>query len=751
MSHLYSIAFSIILVLVFNAAEANAQSSTIIKGRVSNNRNETLIGANLHLIGMNIGGTTDNKGQFEIAVTHNSDLILVVSYVGFQSDTINCHECNDFLDIILKEASVMDDVVIKSRKEGVIISDINPIKTETITQTELKKAACCDLAGCFETQTTVQPQTTNVITNSKELRILGLSGVYNQILIDGMPMIQGLSYTYGISSIPGTLVENIHVSKGANSVVQGFESISGQINVETKDPHNTDRLLLNAYVNNFFERHLNINYSIQKEHWSNITAVHTVQSANKIDRDEDDFLDLPLLTRYLLFNKWKYGNDKEEGWSSTIGLRYLYEQRIGGQSSFDPRYDKGSTIIYGQSVEIGQPEIWLKSNYRISNTSNFRLLSSFFHQNQNSYFGSTRYDATQSNFYANIQYEHIYSDHDLKAGLSYRQLRLQEDIGFSDDFLKRTYDGTYRRNEGIFGIFAENTMSFLNDKITWIAGLRADHHNEFGVKVTPRTLIKYDIAPRSIIRASLGRGWRTVNLFSENIGLLVSSRDIVFAESLLPEQAMNYGINFTQKFEIRDNILSGYISTDFYKTNFQNQIFPDYDTDPTKAIINNFTGTSVSNGFQVEILLKIYEQFELKTGYNYLDVYRMIGDKKEVLPFNPKDKILMAFSYQPTQERFHFDMNLHWFGRQRLPDTKSNPIEFRGPDFSESYTVVNAQFTYNFPFAEVYFGCENIFDFRQLQPIISWQDPFSQYFDTSSVWGPTRGREMYIGVRYRIK
>ena len=293
-------------------------------------------------------------------------------------------------------------------------------------------------------------------------------------------------------------------------------------------------------------------------------------------------------------------------------------------------------------------------------------------------------------------------------------------------------------------------MQFFDEKLTWIAGVRADHHNQFGFQFTPRSLLKYDIAPRTIVRANIGTGWRTVNLFSENIGLLVSSRDIIFAEQLHPEKAVNFGVNLTQKFETADTNLSGYFSADYYRTNFQNQLFPDYDTDPTLAIIQNFTGTSVSNGFQAELFLKVYNRFEFKTGYNFLDVYREVEGVNELLPFNPRHKLMTSFSFKPLTNKFHFDMNVHWYGEQRLPDTQSNPIEFRRPDFSEPYTIVNAQFTYYFNKFEVYAGCENIFDFRQKQPIISWEDPFSPYFDTSSVWGPTRGREAYVGVRYRL-
>lgn len=728
------------------ALNLNAQT---IKGKVTNNKNQALRDAYVYWSGTNDFVLTGEKGEFEISKLNTSNL-LVAKYVGHDSDTIEVID-QTFVQFTLVQNQSLDEVTVSSQKDGVIISDLKPIKTEQITQTELAKSACCDLAGCFETQTTVQPQTTNVITNSKELRILGLSGVYNQVLIDGFPMIQGLSYTYGISSIPGTLVDNIYVSKGANSVLQGYESISGQINVETKEPDKTDKLLVNVYLNNFMEKHVNANYAFKKGKWSNLIVGHMIQPANKIDRDEDNFLDLPQLTRYMIFNKWKYGNEKDWGWNSRIGIRFYNEQRVGGQTNYNADSDRGSTSVYGQTVRVNQPEFWTKTGFRLNNKHNFVLFASGFHQNQESYFGTIQYTAKQTNIYSNLQYELNYKRHDLKTGVSFRHLDLNENIAFTDTTLLRTYGGNYHKKETIPGVFAENTMRFFGDKLTWIAGLRADQHNQFGWMITPRTLLKYDIAPKSIVRANIGTGWRTVNLFSENIGLLVSSRDIQIVEQLNPEQALNMGINFTQKFETKKGNLSGYFSTDFYRTDFQNQIFPDYDSDPTKAIIKNFTGTSISNGFQAELYLKIYKRFELKSGYNYLDVYRVENSEKTVLPFNPTHKLIGSLSYKPLNNSFHLDINAHWYGKQRLPNTSANPVEYQRPDYSKAYGVLNAQFTYNFEKFEVYVGCENIFDFRQKQPIISWQDPFGPHFDTSSVWGPTRGREMYIGVRFRLK
>ncbi len=726
-----------------------------LKGKVfgmGEHDKEILPGATIIWLGSEIATTSNENGNFEIPFTDNPEKILVASYLGFNTDSLRIVD-QSYVTIILQPSqTALESATVTAGRSTSYVSNINPIKTEVITQKELTKTACCDLAGCFETQASVQPQTTNIITNSKELRILGLSGVYNQLLFDGMPMLQGLSYTYGISSYPGTLVDNIYVAKGANSVLQGYESISGQINVEPKMPDETDKLLLNAYVNSFFEKHFNLNYAtsiVPGRKWSTMLTLHSVQPANKIDGDEDQFLDLPLLTRYMVYNRWKYGNDQQNGFFSHIGLRFLHERRIGGQTNFDPETDEGSNTVYGQSVSYNQPEFYTKTGIRINDNHAVTLMASAFYHHQDSYFGPIKYNAKQGSIYLNLQHEILWHErHLLKYGASFRNQEINETIAFTDPSDDRSFDGPYINNQVIPGVFAENAFHWRNDKIIWIVGARYDHHQKFGSFFTPRTLLKYSIDENNTIRGSIGSGWREVNLFSENINLLSSSRDIIFQEEILPEQAVNWGFNYTYRVTFEN--VEGTLSADFYQTDFSNQFFPDYDSDPLKAYIRNFTGISKSNAFQLEAKISLHEIIEMKAAYNYLDVYRIEDGQKNVLPFNPKNRLMAALSYRPISNKWHVDVNAHWYDKQRLPNTDSNPPQYRNPQYSQPYTVVNAQLTVDIGNFEIYSGVENIFNFRQIRPITSWEDPFSDYFDTSSVWGPTRGREFYLGVRYRI-
>ena len=735
------IVFTILTVPFLSVAQS-------VRGKVFNETGVPLEGASIVWLSTKKGTVTNESGEFSIKLPKKIPHVLLISFAGYKTDSLKINDTS-FISISLSDRSTLGDVTVVGNKRPSYIS-AQPIKTEVISSLELKKAACCDLAGCFETQASVQPQTTNIITNSKELRILGLSGIYNQLLIDGFPQVQGLTYTYGISSIPGVLVDNIYVAKGANSVLQGYESISGQINVLTKEPDKADKLLLNVYINSFAEKHLNAIYSVKKDKWSNMTAFHMVQPANRIDKDDDTFLDLPLLTRYMVFNRWKKGDESKWGWSTQFGVRYLSEKRVGGQVNFNYKTDKGGTNSYGQAVNIQQPELWFKTAYRLNDVHRFAIYTSGFYQDQQAYFGVTRYKANQKNSYANLQYEFSYKNSGtLKTGVSFRHLDLSEEVSFSNNNLNRTYAGNYSKEENIPGIFAENISNIAGGKLTLITGVRVDHHNQFGWQVIPRTLLKYGLAENLTFRASIGKGWRTANIFSENIGLLASSRDIIFAEPLKPEKALNFGFNATQKF--RNSNVEGYISLDFYRTNFQNQIFPDYDADPTKAIIKNYTGKSVSNGFQAEVSGTFYNRFSAKLGYVFLDVYQLKDGGKEILPFNPKHRLNSSASFMPLSRKWHIDANVHWYGKQRMPETKNNPIEYQMPDESKPYTIVNTQCTYIIKKFEVYAGVENVFNFRQNKPIISWQDPFGQYFDTQFAWGPTRGREGYIGLRFVLK
>lgn len=741
--------FIIILAFCATLSSVNAQ---YLYGKVTDMRETALPMATVVWTGSTIGTRCDVDGEFELPLPSKPIALpaKVTVIFGAVRDTFTLDDLESYWTLQLNAEMTLQEVEVSGVRTGAYISVLQPVKTEIINRAELRKAACCDLAGCFETQSTVQPTTTNVLTNAKELRILGLSGVYNQILLDGLPVIQGLTYTYGTGSIPGSMLENIWVSKGANSVLQGYESMVGQITIFPREGAIAEPFTADVLMNSFGEKHLNTGFATRSSKWNSYTALHASLPGGRWDRDDDGFLDLPLLTRYSGYTKWRYRKEDERGFSAFVSGRMVREERVGGQRDFRADRDLGGNQIYGQSVGFWQPELISKAGWRFDENRKISLLSSFTAQDQDSWFGLTHYQAGQRQINANLQYELFWGKnklHDLKTGISFRHFRLREDIAFAPaDTLKRTYAGAYFREENIPGLFAENAFHWDDDRWVWIVGLRADRHNQFGATLTPRTMLRFNPTPSLDLRASLGAGWRTVNLFPENIGLLTGNRDIVFVETLRPERSWNGGINATQRFNLVGIAFTA--SADFYHTRFSNQFFPDFDTDPNLAIVANFTERSIGNGLQLELIANREGRVEFRAAYNFLDVYRRINGENLLLPFNPRQRVLAAATYRDATSKWQFDTNVHWYGVQRLPDTRSNPENLRRPDFSDPYMVASVQVRRKLGAFDLFAGCENIFDFRQLRPLLGWENPFAPGFDPSFAWGPTRGREFYLGCNY---
>ncbi len=723
----------------------------IVKGTVVDENMDVLVGANVYWINTSIGTATNRMGDFELTGDNIEDKRVIISYLGYQNDTVRIKGNIDFL-VEMKPEQNLQEIVIEGKQSGAFISSSSPEKLEVINQVELGKAACCDLAGCFNTTASVEPNTTNVITNAKELRILGLSGIYNQLLLDGNSLFQGLSYTYGVSSVPGPMVNSIFVSKGTNSVLQGAESITGQINVILQEPTEASRLFLNAFMNTFWEKQFNAYSGFKLGKVDNLLGGHLVLPASKWDRNDDTFLDLPQLTRIELIDKWSF-QSATNPFSNKGGIRWTNEKREGGQMDFDSEHNLGSNVVYGQNVEYQQMDVWDRSDYQLDEQNSIGLILSGQWHDQNSWYGETNYRGQQLLFNAVLQYEFKYNletGSHLRTGLSYKNLNIDEDITFSNPSPYKTYGGKYLMKEILSGAFVEHTFFSKNNKITWLLGLRADHHNQFGWFYSPRTLLKFTPKEKTDIRLSIGNGWHTPKVFSEQAQVLASQRDIHFHGQLEPDKAWNYGINITQKFELSK--VQGTFTADFYQTRFSNHVMPHYHTVHDAIVFENNKKPAVGNGFQIEVTLDLWDWVSLKNAYNYLDIqHTNIEGEETSMNFITKHRFLTSFSLAPIGQNWHLDLDARWMGRKHLPSTTYYPTDYQQGEFSVPYTLFNAQFTYKWKTLEWYVGCENILGFVQENPIISWENPFSEYFDTSFAWGPTRGREGYIGLRYTLE
>jgi hypothetical protein len=714
----------------------------LVNGVIKGADLQPLEGAKVYWLGTEIGVLTDSAGYFSLNYLGNNDHRLVIQTVGYKNDTLE-GPFEGIVEVVMEPIQTQT-VEIEGERSGIYLG-MNAHKTEVITRTELEKDACCDLAGCFNTQASVEARTTNIITNSKELQILGLSGVYNQLLLDGLPLFRGLSYTYGISGVPGPAVDKIFVAKGTASVLQGGEGVTGQINVLTLDPAVSDRLFLNIYGNSFGETQFNLQGAAKGEKWSGAWALHSAQPGMVMDRDSDTFRDMPWLRRYHALGKIQYGHEDSSGMNASLLVRGLYEYRQGGQvpALGDSRYV--------QNTAFSQPESVLRLHYRQNEKNKSSLFVGLQHHSQSSSFGNTLYDAKQFLGYVHAEHATVWREgQQVKFGLDYRHLDLDETVSFSDTLPLKSFAGNYLTLEQIPGLFVENTATLFADKITLITGVRADHFNQFGWTLNPRALVRYMGPNRFIARISAGGATRTPLLFSENINLLASGRDVIFESQVLPERAINLGLNLDKSFGGVNS--EGRIGLDVYKTYFLQQFFPDYDRDPAKAFIGNFQGRSEGLGMQVEANCTFFERFSIRVAYNYLDVFRQTGEDRISLPFISRHKWMGAFSIWSNQRRFHFDTNWHLYGRQRLPNTDNHPAGFDLPSQSVPYVTGNFQLAAVVDrkgIVDLYAGCENVLDFRQIRPIAGWQTPFSPYFDPSFAWGPTRGREVYAGIRLR--
>lgn len=736
--------YIIILLFLFSRSLAAQNMTGYIYGD-DEGKKQPLDAAVVKWINTTKGTITDSTGKFSLAMANITDKRLVVSYAGYKTDTVEAGDLTS-VEVTLNPNMSTSTINVEDSKKSTYFGNFTP-KSEIISSGELKKESCCDLAGCFGRNSSVEVAVTDIITDAKELKILGLEGAYTQLLIDNMPLMTGLNVKYGISSIPGTSIDKIIVFKGSNSVMQGYESISGIMNVILKEYKNSDRLLVNGFVNSGLEKQFNLNFAnpLTKK-WSNILTFHTVQKSNAMDDNGDGFLDNPLTTRYVLYNKWNYIDSANNTDFNAAG-RYWNEKREGGQrNNLHNQVSSHGHKLYEQTIDINSFEGYSRFSKQFTETSGMKMYLTGSYYDQGSKYGITGYDAKQTNFSAMGFYEfEVLPNSSLKTGLSYKYLKIDELINFNDT-TNKTYAGNYLKKESIPGMFAENSLSLLEGKATIMTGIRFDYHNQYKMIVTPRALLRYEPAKTLIFRASIGTGFRTINLFSEHSNLLASSRNIIISQQLEPEKVLNMGADMT--FIFGGNGYSGSFNIDFYRTNFSNKIIPDYDSNPSEVIFANLDGKAFSNVMQAEVSLTLLRNVELKFAYKYIELKYDKNGVRYDQPFNPKHRVMTTFSYTPANKSWGISAGLNWFGKQRLPSTASNPVQYQLPSESKPYTLVNAQINKNFKYFELYAGVENLLNFKQENPIISADDPFGPYFDTSFIWGPTKGREVYAGFRF---
>ncbi|WP_233555473.1 TonB-dependent receptor [Pontibacter oryzae] len=730
------LALFISTLLLSSASLLQAQHLT---GKVVDKANpsQPLVGANVIWLQTDKGTATDASGKFTLSLSDAAKPVVLVTYVGYTPDTISVAGRSD-ITVALEAAKGMTEVVIEGEKER--HSALTPTQTQFITTSDLEKSACCNLAESFETNAAVEVSTTDAVSGAKQIQMLGLDGSYTLLTTDNIPALRGLATPYRLNYLSGTFIESIDIIKGMGSVLNGYESISGQVNVTLRDPEKAQRLYMNLYGNSLgrYDANLNLAGSLNKK-WSTILMLHTDQLQHRSDRNHDGFMDLATGSQYNVYNKWKYVSGD---WVAEFGLTALQEQKVGGQLDFDENTPKEEQPHYGIKSDVDRLAGHTKTSYTFAGKpyQSIGLITSATHHKFTSQYGLRDYDGEQNSANARLIFQSIIGDtrHTYKTGLSYT----------FEDYSENLNDSLFNRREIVPGVFGEYIYSNTHN-LTVVAGARLDFHNLYGTQFTPRLNVKYDISPRSILRFATGTGFRVSNIIAENTATLVSSRRFVVEEDLEAEKAWNIGGSFTHYFEVAGR--PGTFVTDFYHTSFINQVVADMYTMPGSVLFYNLGGRSYANSFQAELQYEVLRGLTAKAAYKYYDVKTSYKDKLWQKPMIPEHRFFVNIGFATPFEKWRADLTTQFFGLMPLAtmqEDHNQPLEHKAN--SDRFATVNTQVTRAFKRWEVYLGAENLLNYRQPNPIYGANEPFNAGFDASMVWGPVTGRVLYAGLRFKL-
>ena len=729
-------------------AQGTVEGKVLIAGGPGEADTVALPGANIIWAGTSSGTATNNAGYFTIRKLRGK-VNLVASFVGYDSDTLTIAPGDDYVEFYLNEGNVMQEVTVIGRATGTHIDRAATIATVNITAAELCKAACCNLSESFVTNASVDVNYADAATGAKQIQLLGLAGNYVQILTENIPAMYGLGAAYGLSYIPGPWMESIQVSKGTSSVRNGNESITGQINIEYKKPATSDKVFVNGFVSDAGKFESNANASVRLgDKWSTMLFAHGETQSGARDHNEDGFRDEPDVRQYSFFNRWDY---LSTNLTFRSGIKYMKEERIGGQFG----YDRADATTWGDSygINIGteRAEVFTKLGGMFGPGDNMSIgwIQNLAWHDMNSGMGFNIYDATQKSYYTNLLYQYYPSEkHTVDAGVSYRFDHYDEMRStFSEPVNDIIHDYTRETIESVPGIFLQYTYTD-SAKVTLLAGVRYDFYKDHGALFTPRIHLRYEILPKLTLRASAGKGFRTVHVMAENMYYLASSRDIIIEHDLDIEEAWNAGINLTGyiPFGGRELRMTG----EFYRTGFLRQIVTDLDASVDEVHFYNLDGKSWSNVFQLEAQMQPFDGFDITAAWRWNDVWQTIGSELMEKPLASRYKGLVTASYTTRLRKWQFDFTLQYNGPGRVPSTMDNPEPYMRHDSFEAYPLMNAQITKYFRKWSLYAGAENLTGFRQHDPIIASEDPFGEYFDATMIWGPVHGRKIYAGFRFAI-
>ena len=756
-----------------------------VTGVVLDDNGSPMIGANVYWAGTGVGVATGLDGEFTLMPVKDKNQgakdkggwtnMLVVSFVGYHNDTIVVKDRKP-LTIVLVEEAVLDEVTITERKQGVLKSRTSAFDTQSIGTEELCRAACCNLSEAFETNASVDVAYADAATGAKQIRLLGLSGTYVQLIQENTPAVRGLAQNFGLEYIPGPWMSSIQVSKGTSSVINGYEATSGQINVELLKPQTQNPLSVNLMVNSELMAEANImggwqiplrNEEHAHEHahdehchhkslYTGILA-HYGHGFMTMDDNKDSFADMPKGQNANLANRWFY---KDGDYTFQAFVRGLYDHRRGGQMA--------DSIVNPYKIDLNtwRVEGFMKNGYVFDDESgsSVAVIAAVSYHDLNNHYGVRQWNANQLNAYLNalcqLNFEGgglIDNDHRLTTGLSVNYDKYGEMLRIGESGNLQTLD--LGRQEVTPGIFAEYSYNYA-EMLSLVAGVRADWSSKYGFFATPRMNIRYTPWQWWTIRGSVGLGYRSPNAIADNAFILPSSRQLTLSP-IAQEQAMNTGVSTTFYIPIGRRELQ--LSAEYYYTHFINSVIVDLDQDPHAVHIYNqrdINGRSFAHSAQVEASMEVLRGWTWTAAFRWTDIEQTTidaqGDARlRIKPLTSRFKGVITTSYQTPLKKWQFDVTAQFNGISRMPDGFVAMGDLNGgytnPKPLSWYPQLMAQVTKYFRTCSLYLGAENMTNFRQASPIVGSFQPYGPDFDASMVCAPITGWKVYLGFRYDLE
>lgn len=725
---------SIILLLVICAPSLlSAQVQGIVFG-ILNGQKVPLQQASVSLKNTTITVFTSEEGRFELVLPKELPVMMVVQARGYESDSVLLTKEDRFvgLEIILTETTEMDELVVVAQRDSKYISRLKPIMVETLGEGELKKAACCNLSESFETSATVDVNLTDAISGAKKIQMLGLDGVYTQLQMENIPFLTGIESSFGMNTVPGTWVESIQITKGTGSVMNGYESMAGLINVEFKKPRTMERLYVNGYGSVLGRGELNVHGGqLINDKWSTATFVHGSLLQTEIDRNKDQFRDVPLSKTLSALNRWEYNGKRFE---SRFGVSAYSDERVGGQlKEVLNRYD-AQTMNRHVDVFAKTGFLFPKKPYQSLGIV-YQLKAHEFVSN----FDQRTVKSNEKRGYINAIFDGIIGStiHKYKVGASFVYQDLQQALD------------TFAMNRMVTtpGAFAEYTYTGV--RFMAVIGARADYQEHYGFQFSPRIHMKVTLDEYTDLRLTTGKAFRLSNVIVDNSSLLATSKVWDLPAETQQEIVWNSGASLVRSMRWWNKPAS--FSIDYYHARFMNQLIVDRERSQDTFFFAFQRNNAFSNALQTELSFSPVKVLTVRLAYKWLQVKAEYDGKLQQQVMIPQHRGLFNIAYASRNKKWAADATFSLFGRMRMHDVMLADGTHLHNQKSGRFPNVLAQVTRNFKWGAVYVGGENLLNFTQQNPIISAENPYGSTFDATRVWAPILGTVVYAGFRLELK